>query len=237
MPRTSMDLQLRPDAVVRKLVIGREQAPLLVIDDFVNDPDALVRRAAGRVFMDTGRSFPGLRSRAPLTYRKLITEGLRDLLCEFFGLEGRALSLSMCHYSLVTTPAAQLAMVQRIPHIDSVSGTGIASIHYLFRAPHGGTAFYRHRRTGFEYVDAGRRDQYFHVLEEELRGPDSPPAAYINGDTPLFEQTAIQEGRFNRILFYRRNSLHSGCIGGKFVPDRNPLTGRLSINSFIDTGS
>jgi len=39
---------------------------------------------------------------------------------------------------------------------------------------------------------------------------------------------------FNRMLVYRRNSLHSGNIGKDFVPDANPLTGRLSINCFID---
>jgi hypothetical protein len=36
------------------------------------------------------------------------------------------------------------------------------------------------------------------------------------------------------MLVYRRNSLHSGCIETGFVPDTNPSTGRLSINSFID---
>jgi hypothetical protein len=36
------------------------------------------------------------------------------------------------------------------------------------------------------------------------------------------------------MLIYRRNSLHSGAIGKDFIPDRNPATGRLSINCFID---
>ena len=61
-----------------------------------------------------------------------------------------------------------------------------------------------------------------------------PGPGYINGDTALFEQIAKQDGLFNRMLVYRRNSLHSGCIAPDFVPDPNPLTGRLSINSFID---
>ena len=51
---------------------------------------------------------------------------------------------------------------------------------------------------------------------------------------PLFEKIDQQEGLFNRILFYRRNSLHSGSISEHFIPDNNPCTGRLSINSFID---
>jgi hypothetical protein len=67
-----------------------------------------------------------------------------------------------------------------------------------------------------------------------MNGPESPGPEYINGDTALFEQVAMQAGRFNRMLVYRRNSLHSGCIARNFVPDPNPLTGRLSINCFLD---
>ena len=42
-----------------------------------------------------------------------------------------------------------------------------------------------------------------------------------------------EEGVFNRMLVYRRNSLHSGSIAADFVPDPNPRTGRLSINGFL----
>jgi hypothetical protein len=140
----------------------------------------------------------------------------------------------MCHYSLVTTPPEKLRFLQRVPHIDSANGNGLASVHYLFAGNLGGTAFYRHRRTGFEYVDESRRDVYFRTLESEEQGPDAPGPGYINGDTALFEQIASQDGVYNRVLIYRRNSLHSGSLGKDFVPDPNPLTGRLSINSFID---
>ena len=231
-----MNVRLNPGAAIRKLTFGSEGLPLLVIDDFVTDPDALVRHAAGRLFTERWRWFPGIRTRAPLAWRRVITGELRDLLCDYFGLGRRSLTFSMCHYSLVTTPAGQLSMPQRIPHFDSLSGDGIASIHYLFRAPHGGTAFYRHRRTGFEYIDASRRAEYGRILEQELSGPDAPTPAYIDGDTALFERIHAEEGGFNRAMFYRRNALHSGSIGRDFVPDPNPLTGRLSINSFIDPG-
>lgn len=229
-----MQLKLSPRASMQKLSIGKENAPLLVIDNFVRQPDELIRWAATKVFADAGRSFPGIRTRAPLTYRKLILDELRDPLAEFFQLEGRSMHFPMSHYSLVTTPPKKLEMIQRIPHVDSVRGNGLASVHYLFRAKYGGTAFYRHRATGFEYVDERRQDIYFQTLQDELRGPDSPAAEYINGDTPLFEQIARQDGAFNRILFYRRNSLHSGCIDKDFVPDPDLLTGRLSINCFLD---
>jgi hypothetical protein len=145
-----------------------------------------------------------------------------------------ALTLSMCHYSLITTPAKELAPPQRIPHVDSFATSGLATIHYLFKANLGGTAFYRHRRTGFESIDEARRAAYARALDEEHSGPAAPGPGYINGSTDLFEQIAKQDGVFNRLLVYRRNSLHSGCIEAGFVPDPNPATGRLSINSFID---
>ena len=42
------------------------------------------------------------------------------------------------------------------------------------------------------------------------------------------------EGVFNRLIVYRRNSLHSGRIdNGRPLP-ADPQQGRLSINAFID---
>ena len=146
----------------------------------------------------------------------------------------RTFTFSLCHYSLVTTPPDQLAPLQRIPHYDSVDPTGLATVHYLFKGALGGTAFYRHRRTGFEYIDASRRDAYFGALDAEMNDPHAMNAGYINGDSPLFEQIAREDGVFNRIIIYRRNSLHSGSIDKDFVPDPDPATGRLSINCFLD---
>jgi hypothetical protein len=230
-----MHLKLRPDVRIQKVFIGNEKAPLLVIDNFVREPEQLIRPVASKAFIRTARFFPGVRAKAPLTYRQLVLDELQDELLQFFRLNGNSMRFSMCHYSLVTTPPQELAMVQRVPHVDSVD-EGLASIHYLFRKGYGGTAFYRHRRTGFEYIDKSRQDLYLKMLDEEVRGPGSPEPAYINSDTPLFEQVEKQDGVFNRILFYRRNSLHSGSIERDFVPDTNPLTGRLSINCFIDVG-
>jgi hypothetical protein len=174
-----------------------------------------------------------VRAEAPLAYQQLFTR-LAPMLFEYFGLRGSGFRFAMCHYSLVTTPTSSLEFLQRIPHIDSVESNALASVHYLFQRDFGGTAFYRHRSTGFEFIDAARKDTYFQTLEAEQNGPHSPDAAYIDGDTPLFEQIGKADGVFNRLVLYRRNSLHSASIGREFVPDPDPRTGRLSINTFID---
>ncbi|PZN33869.1 MAG: hypothetical protein DIU71_04015 [Proteobacteria bacterium] len=229
-----MILDLHPGIRFRTLTIGRERAPLLVIDQFVADPERLVRKAAMRRFVPCGRFFPGIRTPAPPSYQHLIETRLGPVLAECFGFAATSFRFPTCHYSLVTTPPVQLEPLQRIPHVDSVEPEGLAAVHYLFKDDLGGTAFYRHRSTGYEYVDASRRQRYFDVLLAELAGPDCPPAQYIDGDTALFQQIAREEGVFNRMLVYRRNSLHSASLGACFVPDPNPRTGRLSINCFID---
>jgi hypothetical protein len=229
-----MNLDLHPDLRLRQLAIGAERAPLLVIDNFVADAQALIADACARPFTVRSRYFPGIRAEAPPAYQQLLLTRIRSALLDCLGVEEGVLTLSMCHYSLITTPAQQLAPPQRIPHVDSFAKSGLATIHYLFKADHGGTAFYRHRRTGFECIDETRRAAYVRALEEEHSGPAAPGPGYINGSSDLFEQIAKQDGVFNRLLVYRRNVLHSGCIEAGFVPDPNPATGRLSINSFID---
>ena len=145
-----------------------------------------------------------------------------------------SLSFPLCHYSLITTPAEKLRC--RSESLTSIRWprNGLATIHYLFKADLGGTAFYRHRKTGFEYIDESRNESILQIPAAREPATGAPGPGYINGDTDLFEQIAKQDGVFNRMLVYRRNSLHSGCIAADFVPDPNPVTGRLSINSFID---
>lgn len=228
-----MGLMPHTDRVVRRLAIGREQVPLLVIDNAAPHADELVELAASKIYSDVATYFPGVRAKTPLTYHQFVLEQFRSLFVEFFGLTGKTLRFTDCHFSLVTTPPERLEHLQRIPHIDSLHGTELAFVHYLFKKELGGTAFYRHRNTGFEFVDQARAKRYFDQVALENNGPDKAPLTYINGDTPLYEQVGREEGVFNRMLVYRRNTLHSASIGTGFVPDANPRTGRLSINGFL----
>jgi hypothetical protein len=221
-----------PVVNIEKLSIGREGAPLLVIDDAVPNPEELVELAVNKVYADVDTYYPGVRARAPLSYQRFILEKFGKLFCEFFAIPD-TLRFTGCQFSLVTRSHADLTHLQRIPHIDSLSYRELALVHYLFRSDLGGTAFYRHRASGFEIVDEPRRAEYFDWVQREGAGPNSPPAAYINGDTALYERVGAQDARFNRMLVYRRNSLHSGSIASNFTGDPNPRTGRLSINAFL----
>jgi hypothetical protein len=230
-----MILEPDPGLRIERRSLGNEGAPLLVIDRLVREPERLVRKAERLHFTPQGAMFPGIRARAPLSYEAFLERLIRPLLGEVFGLPVQArLTFPMCHYSLVTRPPEELAFLQRVPHIDSTTGKGLATVHYLFRGDWGGTAFYRHRGTGFEYVDEARREGYYRRLEQESQGADAPSSGYIGQDTALFERIDAVDGVFNRMVVYRRNSLHSGAIDNDRVPPPDPLNGRLSINTFID---
>ncbi|KAF1686058.1 hypothetical protein B1992_10170 [Pseudoxanthomonas broegbernensis] len=230
-----MILDLSPDLRIQRRSLGNEGAPLLIVDSLLVDPDRLVRKAARSQFVPQSSMFPGIRANAPSTYPRMLEQLLRPLLEEHFGLpRDGSLAFPMCHYSLVTTPPAQLAFLQRVPHIDSHAHNGLATVHYLFRGDWGGTAFYRHRSTGYEYVDHARKLAYFTRLEEESRSEAATPPGYIGDDTPLFERIDRVDAVFDRLVVYRRNSLHSGAIDNRNVPPPDPVAGRLSVNSFID---
>ena len=80
------------------------------------------------------------------------------------------MSITKCHFSLVTTPPEKLDYLQRIPHVDSPFTNELAFIHYLFKADLGGTAFYRHRATDTS-TSMERKPEYLRVVEEEKLGP------------------------------------------------------------------
>jgi hypothetical protein len=214
---------------------GREQAPCIVIDNFVAAPEALVDFAATKVFADVASYYPGIRAKVPLTYQHFVVQTLAPVVAEQFGRGTGKLRFTACHFSVVTTTPDRLTYLQRIPHVDSLFPHELAFVHYLFRADFGGTAFFRHRATGFESVDEKRRAEYWRHVEAEQTGPAAPPPAYIVGDTPLYERTAYEDAVYNRLVLYRRNSLHSGAVTPHANFSADPRVGRFSINGFLAT--
>jgi hypothetical protein len=211
--------------------VGRAQAAVLVIEDAWPNPAALIDAAAGRNDYDA-RSlyYPGLRSNAPSAYAHALFAGLRDLIRTTFELSDE-LVITDSSFSLVTTPAQRLVPFQRVPHFDSVDRSRIAILHYL--AAQGGTSFYRHRSTGLEAITAETQESYIRTVNAEVRAAGMPPAQYVDGDTELFERIARYDAVFNRVLVYRGSMLHSVNVPPDFVPDANPRTGRLTVNTFL----
>lgn len=228
------DLSINPAAAPSLSHIGSEREPLLQIDDLLNKPEDLAAYAATEtsfapVYGPDG-GYPGIRAPAPLDYVEAVVRGVDPLLRQAFGLGRARLANAECNFSLVTLAPDDLVAAQRVPHVDTTYGLQFAFLHYLCRPDQGGTAFYRHRATGFEALTPERAEQYKAARAAE-EGQES--SGYIDGDTPHFEQTGAVEAAFNRLVIYRSRVLHSGQIppGSNLSPD--PRQGRLTANIFV----
>jgi hypothetical protein len=211
--------------------VGNGRAPVLVIEDAWPEADSLRETAAQRNnFGRTSLYYPGLRCAAPPEYANRIVESLTDLLRSTFGLEAE-LAVTDSSFSLVTLPPGQLVPFQRVPHYDSTDQNRLALLHYLCAS--GGTSFYRHRSSGLEIMTADVEEQYIRTVNAEVREAGMPPAQYVDGDTALFERIANYRAAFNRMLIYRGSMLHSVNVAADFVPDPDPRTGRLTVNTFV----
>lgn len=222
-------MKVNPRRNVTVFAPGAERSPLICIDDFALEPNTIVAMAAEAAFIQMGSTYPGVRAPAPAAYIDALLAGIQSLLHEVFGARAR-LQLELCAFSMVTTGREALTALQRIPHFDGPEPTRFAFLHYLCPPERGGTSFYRHRATAYECVTPERLSRYRKRLRDELRA--GPPNGYINGDTASFERIHRVGARFNRLVIYKGNALHSGDIPDHLELTEDPLAGRLTINGF-----
>jgi len=212
--------------------IGRERQPVIVIDDFAADPHSIIEEAAQLQYTPIGPHYPGIRANVPAARVRAFLAPIVDLLFSTFQC-GTELQVLEAYYSMLTTPPADLRPIQRLPHFDGVERERLALLHFLSTDRPSGTAFYRHRSTGLESVDAVHYPSFSAAVTRDAALHGLPEPAYISGDTAMYEQVASFEGRFNRLLVYRGHVLHCAYLpdGLSYSPD--PRKGRLTVNTFL----
>lgn len=213
--------------------IGEEQQSVVVLDNAVANAQSLIDIAARLKFGAIAPYYPGIRAPAPQDYVQSLVAGLAPLIADVFGMKESALRPTASDFSLVTTPREELALIQRLPHYDGTDPNVLAVLHFLCGDSHGGTAFYRHRATGYETIEPRRYENYTKTLEEEVKRLGAPPARYVNNSTSQFERIAHFSASFNRMLIYRGVMLHSGDIPQEHSLSNDPRRGRLTVNTFI----
>jgi len=224
---------LHPELSYTFYVIGAEETPLLIIDNFIKDAHLLVDFCKTNTqFSKVDNFYPGLRMEAPGKYLQSIHYYLAELLEGVFGLKRDKMAGGKSLYSMVVTPPDQLDPIQCIPHIDSYISGDLACVHYLCDKEKGGTSLYRHKKTGYERITSANIDSYKECLVNE-GALAFEKKSYMNGSNNYFEQIATVDAVFNRLVVYPSNILHSGNISSDFNFDPNPATGRLTLNSFI----
>lgn len=219
-----------PSPVVTIERIGAEREPVVVIDGFSGRIAELAARGRAAEYRPQA-IYPGLRSPADREYLKPMQLLLDGVLSRVFGLRGVA--IEACDYSIVSLAPEALQTAQSIPHYDAPDPGVVALLHYTQGPETGGTAFYRHRRSGLESLRPERLAAYAEALAEDDRIFGPVPAGYIGGDTERFECIARFEARPDRAILYRGRTLHSGMIPQSPDPASATASGRLTINTFF----
>jgi hypothetical protein len=220
------------------LRFGKSQSPVVVIDEFTGNGEAVATLA------DALAPFPAINGNYYPGLRRIVTEADGDAFAYFHESCGSAapfiggafdvedFDLVEGSFSIVTTKPEELVPVQRAPHFDSSEQGIFAMLHYL-RVPSGsGTAFYRHRATGVERVTESNVDRFVAAASEESKKLPGAPC-YMHGSDSFYEQIGAVEAVPDRLIIYHGNLLHSGIIpdGTSFSAD--PREGRLTANFFL----
>ncbi len=208
--------------------VGSDDEPIVVIDNFHPEPARLRALAQQAQYRTLSPYYPGVQ--APFDARHLIPVDatISAVFRDVFGLTAGA-SVVQCTASLVTTPDADLAPIQRLPHVDTTDAGRIALLHYLSGSETGGTAFYRHRATGLDTLTPERFETYKAALESE----GLPKPGYMRGSDERFEMIHHVAAKPNRAVLYRSRLLHSGMILEDATFSADPAKGRLTLNSFF----
>lgn len=207
---------------------------MVVIDGFSGWPDGLVASADSAVFEPVA-GYPGIR--AAISAKDYVAQAdrsgmLAQALRREFGFN-RTIQFESCCFSIVTLQPDQLSAPQRIPHFDEAREHVVAIVHYLRAEPGSGTAFYRHRRTGFETITPERLGEYEAAKAADLAQFGAIPARYQSGDCERYEQIASIAAKPDRLIAYRGRQLHSGNIL-RVPPQAEAIAqGRLTVTGFI----
>jgi hypothetical protein len=214
------------------LRIGRGKHPVLVIDNFLADPNAARKLALGLEYSPPKSFYPGVRVHVPIDGGAFLS------MIGGFPDAPALLSKTWSYFSLIDTLEQRLAPSQVIPHID---GTCLAATLYLNtnERSHGGTAFYRHRRTEEEKIVEGN-SRYLAIAKQMSGLPDlarftglsSEPARWLADSNDTWEQIGLVEMRYNRLALYDGRLLHSPCIRDRHAFSGGVVALRLTLNIF-----
>ncbi|MEW4447715.1 DUF6445 family protein [Qipengyuania sp. JC766] len=213
---------------------GREREPVVVIDGFSREADELERLGRAARY-EAAQGYPGIRAPFDPRYLQLGAPLFQSLVEEAFGLSGEIMA-ERCDFSIVSIPPDRLQDGQRRPHYDGTEPGLLATVHFLGDERDGGTAFYEHRRSGFETVTAEREDEFARLHRRDVEEFGPPPARYHYGDDESYRMIGQIGARRDRLIAYRGRTLHSGHIPMAPDPATARTSGRLTLNCFLHAG-
>lgn len=227
--------RFNPQAQVQWLELGHHRTRALLIDDALTDLTQLRQDAVSAAFRaDQASYYPGVRAELPQAYARCVLEALYPLLLQLVQPPpDYRLIPQQWYFSLLTTPAAQLSPLQRLPHFDKADPLHLAILHYLAEGPHGGTGFFRHDASGLEKIVPAQQQMYFTQLQQQLSEDGGAAGGFPDANTRHFTLYQRLPYKPNRLLIYPGHLLHSALVEPDTDLSAAPQRGRLTANLFV----
>jgi hypothetical protein len=229
-------MQVSPALELQILHVGVEQTPVIIIDNFVDDINALRTVAQQQVFERDAYSFyPGIRSQLPKSYVVMVLNALYQKIYDIYQIPYHLkLKPQDIYFSLITLAPEHLSPMQRIPHFDTSRPYYFAVLHYINPEPHGGTQLFQHKSTQLTRISEQSVDAYLTALSNEFQQLGEPESQYCTSETALFKPYHHIEYKQNRLVIYPGNLLHSTDVKPTLDISSDIATGRLTANIFIE---
>ncbi|MDI7774558.1 DUF6445 family protein [Asticcacaulis sp. EMRT-3] len=227
-------LSFNSNAKFSALQLGREKSNVLQIDGLLLNAEPVKAYAqACQDYTPPYNSFyPGLTAPVPEDMVLNLITALRKILRSGYGISESTHLIYNAFFGLVTHAHADLHPFQTLPHIDDFSRYQIAAVYYMCGTDHGGTAFYRQKRTGFERIEPDRLAAYNDHMQDELQARAGLAPAYFQDSDDDYEQIGKIDSCFNRMVVYPSYLLHSGLVNPGLL-SKDPKKGRLTANFFF----
>ncbi|MEM7078216.1 MAG: DUF6445 family protein [Pseudomonadota bacterium] len=207
-----------------------DNVPMLVVNDFYQDPEGVREEAMEREFKATAAGYPGrheyLNPDDPEV--RVVMNHIHRIVQTATGIDFSVQSIST-DFSILTTPRKQVLASQSHPHID---GVALAGLVYLNQPTMGGTCFYRNKLLGSSVVTDDNVEEW-EALNKDPEFRDEVDD-YVSDSFSHWELIHKTEGRFNQFVTYPGNVFHS--VDVVVDPDpSDPKSARLTQRVFVDS--
>ena len=234
-------IRINTNASIRREAISEDRY-CVVIDDFLQDPDALVEFAAHHAgdFSVPESQYPGLLYRIDDIAMTDVYRFIRTKMTKNFPFLRDDMKM-WTNFSMVTLQPDELSTFQRLCHTDPIAGPGrmpYAALLYLFENEDlGGTGFYRWKELesmqqayAIENEDPDKTMAFLQKHFQTYR----EPARYMTESNEIAELLCTIPARFNRLVFYSGTEPHSAAIAAPELLSNDIRKGRLTLNVFTD---
>lgn len=195
---------MRINPAARLRVEHPRGVPVLIIDDFYADPEAVRAQALAARYDMAVAQYPG--RHAPLEGAEL-QDVLHTLARTATALGDRSYRAAdfISDFSIVTTRPGDLLAIQKHPHIDP---TPVLGLVYLTPGSIEGTCFFHNDMLNTHVVVTEQQFSEYGAFLDQYSKQLAPPG-YGLDEHPVWKKFYTIEPVFNRFVFYPGNVFHS----------------------------